>query len=119
MERKRRQKKPSINSALYVILSCHQILRFSEVRNETVEVQKLYPKVSRAILCSVDRILLYLDRLCRFDQDYTVESVDDPSIYLANEAAVEPFCYGGLRATLRDILSVREVFFHILSIVQT
>jgi len=42
---------------------------------------------------------------------YTVESVEDPFIYLADEAAVESFRYGGPGATMCDILPICEDFF--------
>ena len=42
---------------------------------------------------------------------YVVKNVDDPLIYLADEAAVESFRYGGPGATLCDILPIREVIF--------
>jgi hypothetical protein len=44
---------------------------------------------------------------------YTVESVDDYFIYLADEAAIESLRYGSPGATLCDILPIREEIFHI------
>ena len=45
---------------------------------------------------------------------YVVKNVDDPLIYLADEAAVESFRYGGPGATLCDILPIREEILHLL-----
>ena len=44
---------------------------------------------------------------------YTVESVDDSFIHLADDAAVESFRHGGPGTTPCDILPIREEFLHI------
>jgi hypothetical protein len=47
---------------------------------------------------------------------YTVKSVDDSFIYLADEAAVESLRYGTPGATLCDIVPICEGFFSLSSI---
>ena len=41
---------------------------------------------------------------------YTIESVDDPFIHLADEAAVESMRYGAPGATLCDVLPMCKEF---------